>query len=70
VAISTANAWRNIVRKAFSGNQKIRTGRPKVVVKAGVPTEAAPVGALCWDTTNGNAYICTVATGTWVKINA
>jgi hypothetical protein len=58
------------VRKAFSGNQKIRTGRPKVVVKAGVPTEVAPVGTLCWDTTNSNAYICTVATGTWVKINA
>lgn len=45
----------------------------KVVMKAGIPSgagDAAPVGTICWDSTNSNAYICTVATGTWVKINA
>jgi len=30
----------------------------------------APVGTLCWDVTNSNGYICTVANTTWVKINA
>lgn len=47
-------------------------GNPDCIYKAGVPgaSEDAAVGTLCYDTTNGNAYICTVATGTWVKINA
>lgn len=70
MAFASVKGWQPIVDKAFSGNPRIRTGRPEVVVKAGVPTEAAKVGTLCWDSTNSNAYICTVAAGTWVKINA
>lgn len=61
--------WGAIVNKAFPGNKKIKGGRPKIIVSAAAPDCAALVGTLCWDKTNTNAYICTVATGTWVKIN-
>ena len=38
---------------------------------AGVPAGAAMgLGDLCWDYTNLDAYICTVAATTVVKINA
>ena len=62
--------WGQIVEKAFKGNQRIKTGRPRIIVSAAAPDCASPVGGLCWDKTNKNAYICTVAAGTWVKINA
>lgn len=30
-----------------------------------------PIGSLCWNPVDGNAFICTVkGSGTWVKINA
>lgn len=72
---NTANlAWSEIVRVAFKGNQRIKTGRPKIIVKTdtGKPTTAytAPVGTLMWNEYDGNAYICTVASTTWVQINA
>ena len=68
---SGPTAWSAIVNKAFHGNKKIKGGRPKIIIStAGVPDCAATVGTLCWDTTNSDAYICTVAAGTWVKINA
>ena len=41
-----------------------------VQVHDDAPDYAAKVGTLCWDVTNSNAYICTVAAGTWVKLNA
>lgn len=63
-------AWGAIVNKAFHGNKRIKGGRPEVFVSTDVPDCAANVGTLCWDKTNSDAYICTVATGTWVKINA
>lgn len=66
----TMGKWSAIIKKAFPKNQRIKAGRPKVLVGSGAPTMAAPVGTLYWDKTNNNAYICTVATGTWVKINA
>jgi hypothetical protein len=66
-----SGAWSNIVKEAFQSNKNIQVGRPDCVVNAGAPTgTAAKVGTLCWDKTGGDAYICTVATGTWVKINA
>lgn len=71
VAIAGGNkAWEQIVKKAFSGNQKVKIGKPDTVISAGVPNVAAKVGTLCWDKTNSDSYICTVAAGTWVKINA
>lgn len=63
-------AWGAIVKKAFWGNPRILAGRPEIIVSTGVPDCAAKVGTLCWDAGNENAYICTVASGTWVKINA
>ena len=62
--------WKAIVDKAFTGNGKILHGNPQVTMSAGVPSHAAKVGTLNWDDTNSNAYVCTVASGTWVKINA
>lgn len=67
----STDAWTSIVNKAFAGNKRIKTGKPRVITSLlGVPDCAATVGTLCWDEANSNAYICTVATGTWVKINA
>lgn len=68
--MATTGTWGAIVKKAFSGNQRIKAGRPRLIVSTGAPSGAQPVGTLCWDKTNSDAYICTVATGTWVKINA
>jgi hypothetical protein len=65
--------WKQIVEKAFQHNGGILHGNPDVVTNAGSPDTAskvAAIGTLCWDTTNSDAYICTVAAGTWVKINA
>jgi hypothetical protein len=62
--------WGQIVKKAFPGNSRIKAGRPELFVSTAAPDCAAKVGTLCWDEGNSNAYICTVATGTWVKINA
>jgi len=67
---SKKSVWKVIVDKAFKGNAGIKIGRPDCLISAGVPNTAAKVGSLCWDSTNSNAYICTVAAGTWVKINA
>ena len=71
--IGGATAWTAILDKAFPGNKRIKGGKPRVVVSDAVPDFAAKVGTLCWHTSGaaaGNAYICTVAAGTWVKINA
>jgi len=63
--------WSQIVDKAFQHNKGILHGNPKTITNAGDPAStASKVGMLCYDTTNDDAYICTVATGTWVKINA
>lgn len=61
-----------IEKKAFSGRHGT-LGRSAQCIKkttTGAPTSAAPVGTFCWNSFDGDAYICTVATGTWVKINA
>ena len=68
--IGGSTAWEAIIRKAFPGNRRIQTGRPRIVTGSGAPTFAAKVGTLAWDAVGLNAYICTVASGTWVKINA
>jgi hypothetical protein len=70
VAYGSAGVWQAIVNKAFKHNGGIMRGHPHIFVTDGVPDCAAKVGTLVWDVTNSNAYICTVATGTYVKINA
>jgi len=69
---SGPTAWAAIVNKAFSGNKKIKGGRPKVVVYSATPNAVitAPVGTLCWDITNSNAYINTDGATAWIVINA
>ena len=67
---SDIGAWKKIVQKCFSGNTAILHGRPNVCACAGVPDFAAKLGTLCWDSTNKEGYICTVISGTWVKLNA
>jgi len=64
------SAWKKVVDKAFYGNAGIKIGRPDVRVSTAAPSGAAKVGTLWWDSTNSDAYICTVSSGTWVKINA
>jgi hypothetical protein len=45
--------------------------KQRAFISAGVPGGSKmSVGDLCWDTTNSDAYICTVAATTVVKINA
>lgn len=70
VSVGSATSWQAILKKAFTGNQRIKSGKPRITVTTAAPTHAAKVGTLNWDKTNGNAYICTVASGTWVQINA
>jgi len=61
------SAYREILRKAFGGRANIFDN---VIISTAAPTSANKIGTLCWDKTNENAYICTVAAGTWVAINA
>ncbi len=70
VKIDQFGTWGKIVKKAFHGNQRVQAGRPKIVGADGVPDFAAKVGTLCYVPSTGNCYICTVASGTWVLINA
>lgn len=66
----SAGVFYTIVKKAFPGNQGILRGRPKIIVTAGAPTGTpATVGTLAWDKTNSHAYICSVATGTYIKLH-
>ena len=64
--------WSTIVKKAFQHNQGIQKGDPNVLLYGATPNAAvtAPIGTLCWDTVNENAYINTDGSTTWVKINA
>jgi len=57
--------------KAFAGRRGA-LGKVPIIKKTttGAPSSANKVGTLCWNTFDGDAYICTVAAGTWVKINA
>jgi hypothetical protein len=62
--------WKAIVHKAFSGNQGILRGKPNVLVSGGAPASfTAPIGTLCWDVTNSDAYMY-LSTSGWTKINA
>lgn len=60
-----------IENKAFAGRRGV-LGAVPIIKKTttGAPSSAALVGTLCWNTYDSDAYICTVAAGTWVKINA
>ena len=66
-----SSAFAALCKVSFAGNRGIQRGKPNCMVAAGVPSSiTAPVGTLCWDVTNSDGYICTVASTTWVKLNA
>ncbi|MGW8178097.1 MAG: hypothetical protein ACWGQW_04790 [bacterium] len=61
-----------IENKAFAGRYG-SLGKVNIILKTttGAPSGyTCPVGTLCWNSFDGDAYICTVASTTWVKINA
>lgn len=75
--LTSSTAWLAVVDKAFSGNPRIKTGRPEVIVANAAPvnsTDAAPVGML-WlqmtanNLTVSNCWINTAAAGTWKLLN-
>jgi len=71
-------AWEAFVKKAFPGNYRIKTGRPKIICANAAPvnsTDAAPIGTLWLEMASNNAsvancHVNTANVGTWVKINA
>lgn len=60
------------INKKIAPSCSTRVYSKHVILKTttGAPASANKVGALCWNSFDGDAYICTVVTGTWVKINA
>lgn len=64
-------ALRSVNKKAFPHGQNRIVGRDiRIKTTTGAPTDAAKVGTIVWNSFDGDAYICTVATGTYAKINA
>jgi hypothetical protein len=72
--LKSGTAWQAVINKAFVGNKRIKTGAPQVIAcNAAANSTIIPVskvGTLAYDEDNDDAYICTVANTTWVKINA
>jgi len=63
---------RAIENKAFAGRLGA-LGNVQIVVHGttGAPSGiTCPVGTIAWNSVDLDAYICTVASTTWVKINA
>lgn len=75
--LTSGTAWNSIIEKAFTHNQRIRAGRPKVICANAAPvanTDTAPIGTLWWHASGannaGDAYIAADANGAnWIKIN-
>jgi hypothetical protein len=68
------SSWGAVVNKAFQFNQGILRGKPNVLTSTATPhgdaAFTAKLGTLCWDVSNGNAYINTNGATNWTKINA
>ena len=66
------STWSTIVDKAFPGNKKIKFGNPDCILYGATPNAAvtAPIGTLCWDTVNEDAYINTDGSTAWTVLNA
>lgn len=64
-------SWVGKVNKKIcpSGINKIKGRGIRLKSTTGAPNTAAPVGTIVWNSFDGDAYICTVASGTYVKIN-
>jgi hypothetical protein len=69
-SVGNNSVYKNIVEK-ITGDRHANLKRRCIVWgTTGAPTQAAPLGTLCWNAVDGDAYICTVISGTWVKLNA
>lgn len=68
------SVWKKVFNKVGKG----RHLRPKrnifqncrIKTTTGAPSDASPVGTLLYNSYDDDCYVCTVAAGTWVKINA
>ena len=74
LSIGSYQAWRQFCDVVFGGRYlpfPRGSKAPSFTTKAGVPNgEDNHLGALVYDSTNSDGYICTVITGTYVKLNA
>ncbi len=58
----------NFIAKVFGG---WKDPLSHITIGSGAPTHATDrVGVLYWDYTGEDGYVCTVISGTWVKMNA
>jgi len=76
--ISGSTAWEAFVQKAFPGNYRIKTGKPRIICANAAPansSNAAPIGTLWLEMAANNlevanCWVNTANVGTWIKINA
>ncbi len=69
-SFSVAGVRNAIIKKAFDGNRDIFRGAYVTTASPNGTVTSGVIGTLCWDETNGDAYINTDTSTTWVKINA
>lgn len=70
-SVGTPGAFfKMITSKGFTGNKRIKTGRPRFLVKSdtGAPAVAAPIGTLCYVVADADTYRNTDGSTTWTKI--
>ena len=67
---SVAGVKHAIINKAFDGNNDIFRGAYVTTASPNGTVTSGVIGTLAWDETNGDAYINTDTSTTWVKINA
>lgn len=69
-SVGNNSVYKKIVAKITGDRGADLKRRCIVWGTTGAPSQAAPLGTLCWNAVDGDAYICTVVSGTYVKINA
>ena len=67
---STGNhVYNKIVAKITGDNRADLRRRCIVWDTTGAPSQAAPLGTLCWNSVDSEAYICSVISGTYIKLH-
>jgi len=74
---TSSTGFQSMVQKCFINNQRIKTGRPRVIVSNAAPvanTDAAPIGTLWWHANGandaGDGYLAgDIAGANWIKLN-
>jgi len=65
------SALKDLNKKAFPSGLNRIVGRDiRVKTTTGAPSTAAPVGTIVWNSYDLMGYICTVSSGTYVKLHA